>query len=120
MKRMLAPLFVAFLLAFGLVSVSLTSVHTVAAQEDATPDDTEATPVEDDTDTDTGEDTDTGTDEETTTDTGTDTGTGAAALPNTGAGTGQGIGGTSNWLIVGILLLAAIGVAIPFRMRRNA
>lgn len=119
MKRVLAPLFIALLLAFGLAGVSGVAAQTDA---DATPTDVEATPVEDDTDTDpdTGEDTDEDTDTGTDTDEETTTGTGAEALPNTGAGTDQGVGGISTWLIAGILLLATIGVAIPFRLRRNA
>ena len=112
MKRVLAPLFVALLLAFGFVSVNTASAQTAATPvgDDATPvDEVEETPTEDDTDT------DTGTDEETD----TDAAGGAASLPNTGAGTEQGVGGMSTWLIAVLLLVATIAVAIPFRLRRN-
>ena len=111
MKRVLAPLFVALLLAFGFVSV-----NSAAAQTAATPtEDVDATPVDEVEETPTEDDTDTGTDEETD----TDAAGGAASLPNTGAGTEQGVGGMNTWLIAALLLVATIAVAIPFRLRRN-
>ncbi len=137
MKRVLTTLFVGLLLVFSFVSVNTVAAQTTTDAQatpvddvDATPtdEDVDATPTDEDedTDTDTGEETDTGTGEETDTGTGEETGTdgtggtSAQALPNTGAGAEQGVGGMSAWLIAALLLVASIGVAIPFRLRRNA
>ncbi len=126
MKRALAPLFVALLLAVGLMPGT-----GVGAQEGSpaagtpttvaeTPTADDGTPTADDDDDDTGGNAGGNTSGGSQTGTTSGTGTSTQALPNTGAGTEQGAAGTDAWMIAVLLLVAAIGFAIPFRLRRNA